>query len=333
MRTGVRDEKWSLYIPGAISLPVLTDAQRAEVGTIYVQDSRFRARKIGAAHVARNAAAHIEGPLAGRGGAWRPLIYCWRGGQRSGSFASILAQIGWRVGVVEGGYRSYRRLVVAAMREASLPHRLVVIDGNTGTAKTALLERLAARGAQVVDLEAMAVHRGSVFGPAADRPQPSQKAFEGALAVSFARLDPTRPVIVEAESSKIGECLLPPAVWAAMRAAPRIEITAPPEARAAYLTRAYGDLTEDPTRLIETLDRLRRLQGHERVSAWQGMAAAGQFEPLALALITDHYDPRYRRSRARHSARIASSLSAERLDEASLDGLAAQCEAEIARLA
>ena len=205
------------HIPGAISLPVLSDAERARVGTIYTQQSAFRARKIGAALVARNAAKHIEGPLADHDGGWRPLVYCWRGGQRSGSFASILAQIGWRAETVAGGYRTYRRLVVRAMHEAPLPHRLVLLDGNTGTAKTELLGLLAARGVQVVDLEGLAAHRGSLFGAVA-RAQPSQKAFEGALAAAFDSLDTARPVVVEAESSKVGEVLVPPSVWAAKRA-------------------------------------------------------------------------------------------------------------------
>ncbi|MDX5403175.1 MAG: tRNA 2-selenouridine(34) synthase MnmH, partial [Rhodobacterales bacterium] len=152
------------HIPGAINLPVLSDDERAIVGTIYVQQDRFLARKTGAALVARNAAAHLEGPLADKDGGWRPLIYCWRGGQRSGSFASILAQVGWRVDLIEGGYKSYRRLVVGALYDDPLPHRLILLDGGTGTAKTRLLARLAEAGAQVIDLEAMAAHRGSLLG-------------------------------------------------------------------------------------------------------------------------------------------------------------------------
>ena len=109
------------HLPGAISLPVLSDAERARVGTIYVQEDRFLARKIGAALVARNAAAHIEGPLADRDGGWRPLVYCWRGGQRSGAFTGILQQIGWRAETIAGGYRSYRRLVVAALYDSPFP--------------------------------------------------------------------------------------------------------------------------------------------------------------------------------------------------------------------
>ena len=152
------------HVPGAINLPVLSDAERAQVGTIYKQVSAFDARKIGAALVARNAALHLEGPLAALTGGWRPLVYCWRGGQRSGSFASILAQVGWRVTLLVGGYKSWRRLVVAEVQETPVRPPVVVLDGNTGSAKTDVLAAVAAAGGQVIDLEGLANHRGSLFG-------------------------------------------------------------------------------------------------------------------------------------------------------------------------
>ncbi|MCX8509437.1 MAG: tRNA 2-selenouridine(34) synthase MnmH, partial [Rhodobacteraceae bacterium] len=226
------------HLPGAISLPVLDDAERARVGTIYKQQSPFLARKVGAALVARNAALHLEGPLADKPGGWRPLIYCWRGGQRSGSFSPILAQVGWRVDLLAGGYKSWRALVVAALNDRPFPAPLTVLDGNTGTAKTELLSLLAARGLQTIDLEGLANHRGSLFGHR-DGGQPSQKAFEGRLALAIDRLDPTRPVVIEAESSRIGGLSLPKQLWAAMCGAPRLRIAAPLAARAAYLTRSY----------------------------------------------------------------------------------------------
>ena len=214
------------------------------VGTIYTQESPFKARKIGAALVARNAANHIENALIDKDGSWRPLVYCWRGGQRSESFASVLSQIGWRAGTLEGGYRSYRRLVVKMLRNSPLPYRLILLDGNTGTAKTELLGKLAARGVQTLDLEREASHRGSLFG-AVGGPQPSQKSFESALAKALVGLKADRLVITEAESSKVGDLQLPASLWRAMRAAPRIRLTAPLDARARYLTRAYCDLTHD----------------------------------------------------------------------------------------
>ncbi|MBA4352049.1 MAG: tRNA 2-selenouridine(34) synthase MnmH, partial [Rhodobacter sp.] len=271
------------HIPGAISLPVLDDDERARVGTIYKQVSPFTARKVGAALVAKNAAAHLEGPLADKPGGWQPLVYCWRGGQRSGSFASILSQIGWRVEVVAGGYKSWRRLVVEALYDQPFAHRLIVLDGNTGTAKTEVLALLAARGVQVVDLEGLANHRGSLFGHMGE--QPSQKAFEGRLALALARLDPSRPVVVEAESAKVGECRLPPKLWRAMVTAPRISIEAPRRARAAYLVRAYADLVADVARLDGVVASLAPAHPREVIAEWRAMVAAGAFVDLAEGLM------------------------------------------------
>ena len=289
------------HLPGAINLPVLSDAERARVGTIYVQESAFRARKIGGALVARNIARHLEGPLAEHDGGWQPLVYCWRGGQRSGAFAAWLAEVGWRVRTLEGGYQSYRRAVVAQLYDTALPHRLVLLDGNTGTAKTELLHLVAARGGQMLDLEGLANHRGSVLGL---RPggQPSQKGFESALSAALARLDPDRPVLVEAESSKVGERLLPPALWKAMQRAPRLQVSAAREERARYLVRAYADLFADLPLFAAQLDQLVRVQGRARVARWKAMAEDGAFEALVADLVAEHYDPRYAKHRAAASA-------------------------------
>ncbi len=318
------------HVPGAINLPVLSDAERAEVGTIYVQQSPFLARKIGAAMVFRNAADHISGPLKDRDGGWRPLVYCWRGGQRSGVFGWMLGQIGWRAEVVDGGYRSYRRLVSRALYDDALPHRLIALDGYTGTAKTALLHLLDRRGVQVLDLEGLAAHRGSLLG-AMDRPQPSQKAFESALALALARLDPARPVLVEAESSKIGERLLPPSLWAAMKAAPRIEIAAPLEARADYLARAYDDILSDGARLAGKLAHLRAHRGKAVVEGWLALIASGDRPALVRALMEQHYDPAYAKSRKLVDAPVLARVEAGRLDAAGLDAAADRIEAALAQ--
>lgn len=318
------------HLPGAISLPVLNDEERARVGTIYKQVNPFTARKLGAALVARNAAAHLEGPLADRPGGWRPLVYCWRGGQRSGSFATILSQIGWRVETLAGGYKAWRGLVVRALYEAPFPAPVVVLDGNTGTGKTEILQRMGELGVQVIDLEGLARHRGSLFG-AMPGGQPSQRGFEGRLALEMAALDPARPVVVEAESAKVGDLRLPPGLWKAMQAAPRIAVTAPPAARAAYLTRAYADLTAEPARLSSIIESLRPLHAGEVIARWLGQVASGDFAPLAEDLIERHYDPRYLRHRARGRAAQVE-LAAGTLDDAALGGLAAQAAEALARL-
>ncbi|WP_323772158.1 tRNA 2-selenouridine(34) synthase MnmH [Antarctobacter sp.] len=308
-------------VPGAINLPVLDNEERARVGTIYKQESPFKARKIGAALVFRNAAAHMAGPLAHHPGGWRPLVYCWRGGQRSGAFTWMLREIGWRAEVVQGGYKTYRRLVTRALYDNALPHRLVQLGGYTGTAKTALLPRLGARGIQVLDLEGLARHRGSLLGEMPGG-QPAQKGFESDLVRALHALDPALPVVVEAESSKIGQINLPPALWDAMKSAPWIEIAAPIEARARYLAEAYEDILADGPRLTQKLAPLRFFRGHGIVDRWDTMIADGARLALCQSLAEDHYDPAYRTSMRAHAPRILHREETSSLTPKALDKLA-----------
>ncbi len=282
------------HLPGAENLPVLDDVERAQVGTIYVQQSRFLARRIGAAHVARNIAKHLETALADSPSGFRPLIYCWRGGQRSNAMATILSQVGWPVTLLEGGYKTYRRAVKERLYDELSMLRLVLLDGHTGTAKTEILGRLAARGVQTLDLEGLANHRGSLFGGRGG--QPSQKMFESLLVAWLDKLDLRQTILVEAESSKIGERMTPPLIWRAMQTAPRIELRAPLEARAAYLVSAYRDVIEDREALDAAFMRLPVYPGQKRLENWRSLADAGAFVELASDLMEHHYDPAYDRS-------------------------------------
>jgi len=313
------------HLPGAINLPVLDNEERARVGTIYVQQSPFLARKLGAALVFRNVANHIENSLSHHPGGWRPLIYCWRGGQRSGSFTWMLQQIGWRAELVEGGYRTYRRLVNRFLYDDPLPHRLVALDGYTGTAKTALLECLKTNGVQVLNLEELANHRGSLLGEMPGG-QPGQKAFESALAAALCRLDPARPVVVEAESSKIGSLILPPTLWTALRIAPRIRINASVEARTAYLVTAYDDILSDADRLRDRLSPLRFHRGHEVVDGWLALLDAGDKRALTQALVEQHYDPAYAKSSRSRKADVIAQIEVPALDAADLQSTAVDIE-------
>ncbi|WP_170428744.1 tRNA 2-selenouridine(34) synthase MnmH [Ruegeria arenilitoris] len=313
------------HLPGAINLPVLDNEERARVGTIYVQESPFLARKLGAALVFRNAANHIEHSLAHHEGGWKPLVYCWRGGQRSGSFTWMLQQIGWRAEVVKGGYRTYRRLVYRFLYQDPLPHRLIALDGYTGTAKTDLLVHLNRRGVQVLDLEGLANHRGSLLGEMPGG-QPSQKAFESTLAAALCGLDPARPVVVEAESSKIGTLILPPSLWTALRNAPRIQVQASIEARTAYLVNAYNDILSDADRLRDRLSPLRFHRGHEVVDGWLSLIDAGDKQALTQALMEQHYDPSYAKSSRARRAEVVAQVDAATLDDAGQKDTAARIE-------
>ena len=304
------------HIPRAINLPVLDDAQRAEVGTIYVQESKFEAKRIGAALIAENIAKHLRVALADKPGSFAPLIYCWRGGQRSNAMATILSQIGWRASVLKGGYKTYRRNVIASLYDAESEFQMVLLEGNTGTAKTEILLRLAGQGVQVIDLEGLAAHRGSIFGGLAAEKQPRQRMFESKLLNRLNQMDFTRPILCEAESSKIGDIILPPTIWKAMLAAPAIELTAKSAARSRYLVTAYGDIIADKARLESMLDGLVHLQGQARVDGWKQLAVAGRFEALAGELIEHHYDPSYFRSRRRNDRTGLGMIQMPSLDEA-----------------
>ena len=283
------------HLPGAINLPALSDKERAQVGTIYTQKSPFEARKLGAGLVCKNMSVHLENRLHSKPKSWKPLVYCWRGGQRSGSVATILRQIGWQTEVIEGGYKSYRKLVKRLLYDQDLPVRLVLLAGYTGTAKTELLKKVGSAGMPVLDLEGLAGHRGSLFGALPDQ-QPSQKAFETALASELSRFSPDQPVLVEAESNKIGDRILPPGLWSAMTKAPRIEISAPLTARATYTLSMYRDIADDPGKIRDILRALGPYHSKDRILQWQQMAEAKDFNELTAELLRHHYDPRYQKS-------------------------------------
>ncbi|MBO9513952.1 MAG: tRNA 2-selenouridine(34) synthase MnmH [Variovorax sp.] len=288
------------HIPGAINCPVLDDEERRIVGTLYKQTGAFEARRVGGAMVAANLARHLRERFADRPASWKPLVYCWRGGLRSGSMVTWLRLVGWDAQQLAGGYKGYRRHVIDQI-EALCPRLpLRVICGATGSAKTRVLQALAARGAQVLDLEAFAQHKGSLLGALPGMAQPSQKHFETRIAQVLDEVDLGRPLYVEGESPRIGRIALPLPLVARMRASPCIEIAATPEARLAYLLRDYAYLGDDREALATQLGLLKELQGKETVQRWQAWARAGELSPLFAELMALHYDPHYGRSQASH---------------------------------
>jgi len=283
------------HIPGAINCPVLNDEERILVGTTYKQVGTFEAKKIGAPLVARNIAHAIDTLFADKPRDWKPLVYCWRGGNRSGSMAHILAKVGWPVVQLDGGYKAFRGFVNGALENPpELQFR--VICGTTGSGKSRLLETLDAIGAQVLDLERLAAHRGSVLGHLPNEPQPSQKMFETRIWDKLRRVDPGKPVFVESESKKVGKLRVPEAVMERMRAAPCIALTLSRPNRVRLLMEDYRHFCTDPSALNRQLDHLVQLHGRARIDAWHGMANGGQLPELVDELLVQHYDPAYLRS-------------------------------------
>jgi len=293
------------HVPGAISCPVLDNEERARVGTIYKQESPYEAKKLGAALVARNIAKHIEENFAKKEKNWKPLVYCWRGGKRSGAMAHVLREVGWDAKTLEGGYKAYRRYVVDSL--AKLPARFTfrVIHGVTGSGKSRLLRALGAAGAQVLDLEDLAAHRGSVLGGLPEHPQPSQKMFESVLLHELLSFDDQKDVFVEGESKKIGQLQVPDALIARMRASECLLLQADTATRVALLMDEYRHFFTDLPALGAQLDCLVALHGRERVAEWKALAAAGAWPALVERLLQDHYDAAYRRSAAHNFPRLA----------------------------
>jgi tRNA 2-selenouridine synthase len=312
------------HLPGARSLPVLGDTERAYIGTVYKQQSPMEAKRQGAVLVSRNIARHLETALAGRPKSWRPLVYCWRGGKRSGAFAHILREVGWDARTLAGGYRAYRRWIVEQLAQVPGRFRFRVVHGATGSGKSRLLRALARAGAQVLDLEALAAHRGSVLGDLPGRPQPPQKLFESRLYAALDALSPSRPVYVEGESRKIGQLQVPEALITTMRAAECVLLEAAPPARIALLMDEYRHFFDDTATLSAQLDCLVPLHGREKVQSWKALAAEGAFEALVARLLAEHYDPAYRRSAARNFARLpeAQVLQVPSADEDAFVGIA-----------
>jgi tRNA 2-selenouridine synthase len=313
------------HIPGAINCPVLDNEERARVGTLYVQVSPFEAKKIGGALVAANIARHLQERFLDRPKGWRPLIYCWRGGNRSGAMVTIFRAIGWRACQLEGGYKTYRRSVLDALETLPRQFAFRVLCGATGSGKTRILQAIGSLGEQILDLESLARHKGSVLGVLPDTPQPGQKALESALRAQLADFDPARPVYVEAESRKIGRLRLPDALIETMHAGRCVVIEAPLAARVEFLLRDYAYFLTDPEKLKWHLQGLAGLHSRETLQDWNARVDTGCWPELVADLLDKHYDPQYRRSQDRHYANLGAPevFSAPSLDPQTVEKLAA----------
>lgn len=293
------------HLPGAVNWPTLNDEERVQIGTMYVQVNQFEAKKRGAAIAARNIASHIERHVIDKPRDWKPLAYCWRGGKRSGSLSLILDQIGFRVTLVEGGYKAFRAAMLLDVSRQVEQLNFEVICGTTGSGKTRLLQALASAGAQVLDLEALASHRSSVLGAIPGQPQPSQKRFDTLVWDALRKFDPAHVVYVESESKKVGNVAIPTVLVERMRASPCLDLTLPMQERVGLLMEDYDFFVQDPAHFCERLDVLTEIRGKVVVNAWKQQVREGEVRVVVHELLTQHYDPVYRQSMQRNFTQYA----------------------------
>ncbi len=299
------DEYAEDHLPDAVNWPTLNNEERKQVGTMYKQVNAFEASKRGAAMAARSIAHHIEREVLDKPKNWKPLAYCWRGGKRSGSLSLVLSQIGFRITLLEGGYKAFRNALLEDIPRLAPKFDWRVICGTTGSGKTRLLQALEKAGAQVLDLEALANHRSSVLGALPGVPQPSQKHFDTRIWDVLRRLDPTRPVFVESESKKVGNVAVPAALIEAMRAGACLNLVLPDEQRVALLMEDYDFFVRDREAFCERLDALTQLRGKQVVDGWKTQVRTGEIEPVVRDLLLSHYDPVYLQSMARNFKQYA----------------------------
>ncbi len=275
------------HIPGAVNLPLFSDEERAEVGTLYTQVGKEQALRRGLELVGGRLTSYLDevrrvagtGPIA---------VHCWRGGQRSGSMAQLFAFAGYDVIVLRGGYKAYRRHVLEHF--ASQRYRLVVLGGKTGSGKTEILARLAAMGEQVLDLEALAHHKGSAFGALGQRMQPTVEQFENELFTSLRLLDPSRRIWVENESQSIGRVFIPADFWRQMRQSPLIHVELPLEERLRRVISEYGHFPKED--LLNCLRKITKRMGPQHEKAAEAAYLEGDIH-TATRLVLDYYDKTY----------------------------------------
>jgi tRNA 2-selenouridine synthase len=299
------------HIIGSINCPVLYDQERIIVGTIYKKESTFRAKIIGSSLTARNIAKHIEEKFINQKGSWQPLIYCWRGGQRSKAFSLILSEVGWRTFQLEGGYKKYRNEVINFLNKVGSKLKIILISGKTGSAKTKILQNIKLQGGQILDLENLANHKGSLLGKIPDLKQPSQKLFESKLYHQIKQLDLRRNVYIEAESSKIGNIHIPKTLWAKMIVSPRIEIKADIELRSSFLLKDYKYMCENPELIKPIIYGLKNRLSKKLINDWMELITKKLWLDLTKSFLENHYDPSYSSNTIKNDRKVIKKIQAK----------------------
>ena len=299
------------HIIGSINCPVLNDQERIIVGTIYKKESTFKAKIIGSSLTARNIAKHIEEKFINQQGSWQPLVYCWRGGQRSKAFSIILSEVGWRTCQLEGGYKKYRNEVINFLNRIGSKLNIILISGKTGSAKTKILQNIKLQGGQILDLENLANHKGSLLGKIPGLKQPSQKLFESKLYHQIKQLDLRKNVYIEAESSKIGNIHIPKTIWAKMIISPRIEIEADLELRSSFLLKDYRYMCENPELIKPIIYGLKNRLSKKLINDWLELITKKLWLDLTKSFLENHYDPSYSSNTIKNDRKVIKKIQAK----------------------
>ena len=299
------------HIIGSINCPVLNDQERIIVGTIYKKESTFKAKIIGSSLTARNIAKHIEEKFINQQGSWQPLVYCWRGGQRSKAFSIILSEVGWRTCQLEGGYKKYRNEVINFLNRIGSKLKIILISGKTGSAKTKILQNIKLQGGQILDLENLANHKGSLLGKIPGLKQPSQKLFESKLYHQIKQLDLRKNIYIEAESSKIGNIHIPKTIWAKMIISPRIEIEADLELRSSFLLKDYRYMCENPELIKPIIYGLKNRLSKKLINDWLELITKKLWLDLTKSFLENHYDPSYSSNTIKNDRKVIKKIQAK----------------------
>lgn len=305
------------HIPGAISFPLFSDEERAEVGTLYKQVGPQEAYLRGLEFVGPKMAEFVREArrLAPRN---QVLVHCWRGGQRSGSMAWLLRSAGMQVSVLAGGYKAYRNHVLEGFAQ---PLSIKILGGKTGSGKTQILHEMAKMGTQILDLEGIAHHKGSAFGAVMEAQQPSSEQFENNLFCEIQKLNIDLPIWIEDESRHIGSCWIPLPLWQQMEAAPVTVIEIPVEERVNHLVAVYAAAPR--AELSAALGRIRKRLGGQHEQAAQAALAAGDYATVARIAL-HYYDQTYLHGLSQHAENQIHWMHFDDLDVAKIAKLLVQ---------